>query len=76
MKRALAAASAALLGCMALGLCGCQGDDNAMTKAPRAEQEKAFMGDPSKAPDSVKAMMKNPPTNARPQNPSGAPAGR
>lgn len=46
-----------MAGMTMLALAGCQGDGNTVTEANRNDQVKAFNGDPSKAPDSVKRMM-------------------
>ncbi|MDX1934603.1 MAG: hypothetical protein SFU56_18545 [Capsulimonadales bacterium] len=51
-----------------LTVTGCRSEGESLANAPRADQEKAFRGDPSKAPDSVKRMMAQPPTDSAPNN--------
>lgn len=69
MKRYLAVCVG--LGVILAALAGCNnGPGDSTASAPRADQEKAFRGDPSKAPDSVKNMMSNPPSNSRPAQPA------
>lgn len=68
MKRRFATAAGLIFALAALAGCSTPGDG--MANAPRTDQEKAFRGDPSKAPDSVRNMMQNPPTNSRPPQPN------
>lgn len=52
---------------------GCHDAGDSVANASRADQEKAFKGDPSRIPDNVKQMMAHPPGGGPP--PGAVPPG-